>query len=1282
MSPAAGQPVHGEEIRLEAYASERARIYQARRDLYVSERDLHLHYEDGVRAARRVRTAAVSQDCPYPGLAAFSAEQAQWFFGRDALVAKLLVRLDACLVVGGALVVVAPSGAGKSSLLRAGLLPEVARGALPGSALWPRLWLTPTAHPMAALRTRLSEVTHGALGWCGNGSDGPVWRPAVLRRALATEGGESGAERRLMLVVDQLEELFTLCTDERERRDFLDVVLGVAEAGPDREPPVGLVVFGLRSDFYTQCAACPGLLDAVERNQVIVGPLSLAGVREAILHPARSVGLDVEPGLVQVLLRDLGAPEPGDAGAGTDETAAYEVGRLPLLAHALRATWLRRAGHVLTVDGYESTGGIAHSLTTEADRWFDRLDPQAQEMAKSIFLRLVKFGDGTDDTRRPVRYADLLGHGTRSEEAARVIETFTRGRLLTREQDTVTITHEVLLRAWPRLRQWIEEHRAQYVVRQRLEDAAAAWQEAGRDPGLLYRGGRLDEACALAGNRSTGELDPVASAFLVASVQQRQHARLIHRGVVAGLTVLALLAAGLAALAFQQRNTAQHERNTAILREIRAEADQVRPADASLAAQLDLVAHRMSPDASTETHLLSAQNQPLATVLTGHKDRVNAVDFSPDGRLLAGAGSDGTIRLWNTARAGQPAPLDAPLRGPRGAIRTVAFSPDGHLLASAGDNGGGLLWDVHDLHRPAVVGVLAPDRGGTLKNLAFSPDGHTLATAGHDGHIHLWNITDPGHPRPLVKPLPGSAGEVNGVAFSPNGKLLACGGSDGTVRLWQVTDRRHPSSLGRMPDDIPFTAGLPGSAQAVAFSPDSRTLAVAGSDQTAHLWDVTKPAKPTPLSGPTTNNVVNTVAFSRSGHLMAFGGDDNSIWLENVTAPDDVWNLAPSLKGHTGHVLALAFDPKGTMLASAGADHTIRLWTIPRTILTGHTNYVDTVAVSPDGRLLASGSKDDTVRLWDVGNPADPHPVSESIRGRTPYVNWVGFSPDGRTLAVAAGQEIQLWDVTVPAKPRPLSGPLRAAKGSQENFLALAFTPDGRTLAGSNGDGTVRLWDASDPSHPVSLGPPLVTHAGWINRLAISPDGRTLAGAGQNGTLRLWNITNPAHPSALGAPLRVSADPLQTLAFSPDGPTLVTSGNDAIIHLWDLTDRTHPTQVGPPLTGHTDTVYTLAFSPDGQTLVSGSFDQTLRLWDVRDRTHARAHGMPVTGILNYVNAIVFSPDGHHLFIGDGEYTVRILPMSVQTAEDYVCRATGNLLTPEVWHRYIPQLRYDPPCARR
>ncbi|MFJ4947477.1 NACHT and WD repeat domain-containing protein [Streptomyces sp. NPDC088760] len=1259
----------GERIGLQARASDRARIYQARRDLYVSERDLHVHYESGVRGTHRVPDAAPSDECPYPGLSAFTTDQARWFFGRDSMVAKLLVRLDGCLAAGGALVVVAPSGAGKSSLLRAGLLAELRRGVLPGSARWPRVWLTPTSHPIEALGAHLWEVME-------SGRDGsPVLRPDELRRALAKGPGE----RRVVVIVDQLEELFTLCPDKQERRDFLDAVLGIAGVGPSGEPPPGLVVFGLRSDFYTQCAAHPALLDAVERNQVMMGPLTRTGVREAILYPARSVGLDVEPGLVEVLLRDLGTTEEG-----AEDDPAYEIGRLPLLAHALRATWLRRAGHVLTVDGYEATGGIAHSVATEADRWFDRLNPSARETARSLFLRMVKFGErGAADTRYPVRYDDLVSHCARPEEAAQVVEKFTRGRLLTREQDTVTITHEVLLRTWPRLRQWIRDHRARYLARQRLEDAAVAWEEAGRDSGLLYRGVRLEEARALAGgggardDEGAGRLGPVASEFLSASLRHRQRVRRIWQGLVAVLSALAVAVAVVGVVARVQSDRARQERNIAIAGEVRAEADQVRMTDASLAAQLDVVALRMQPTESTELSLLGDEDTPLSTVLTGHRGEVNTVDFSPDGHVLASGDDKGEIWLWNTAGPGPPSRLGDPLRGFRQPVWGVHFSAVGHFLAAADEDGTFRRWDVRDPRHPTALGDPVKAGGGGQYALAISPDGRLLAAAGDDGRVRLWDVSDPRYPKLLGQPLTGAGanGSVYGVAFSPDGTLLAAGGSNATVRLWHVTDPRRPRAAGRptIPD-----ASAGGDVQTVAFNHDNRTLAATVDSGAAQLWDITDPVKPTAIDSPTDESGVNAVAFSHSGNLMALGGDSNAVGLYNMASPKDYRGLA-SLVGHTGHVWGLAFNPEGTQLASVGNDHQVRVWTMPRTILTGHTDLVQATALSRDGHLLASGSADRTVRLWDVSSTADPRLLSGSIRldaPSSPYA--VAFQPGGRVLAVAAGPEVQLWDVTDAARPRLLGSPPGHA---DDSFLSVAFTPGGDTMASGNSDGTVALWNVSDPSRPRLLGRPLPSGSGGqINGVAISPDGRTLVAVSNDGGLRLWDVVDPARPSPLGGLLTVSEDPVNSVVFSPNSHMLATSGDDAVIHFWDIRDRTHPRHLGQDLTGHRGTVSALAFSSDGRSVVSGGSDRTLRLWDVRDPDHARPFGMPIV-VPDYINTVTFSRDGRTLFIGDGSYAVRILPMTTRSAVAYICRSTGNVLTPQLWHKYIPHLPYDPPCAQ-
>jgi Novel STAND NTPase 1 len=355
MGPSGEQPPElpppaGESVHLEAVVIGEAHVNQVGRDQ-------HVHYGDGVRW---VESCADVRECPYPGLASFGRAQARWFFGRDQLTAELIARLDARLRSGGVQVVVAPSGAGKSSMLHAGLLPKLDNGALPGSSLWPTMVFTPTAHPLAALAAQIAELTGADSATLAEElTVNPQQAGAILRGRL--DGEDPGA--RVVVVVDQFEELFTLCTDDQQRRTFIELLAQLA----DPPHPVGLVVVGVRADFYASCANYSHLRTALQDNQLVVGPMSDTELRAAIRNPARTVGLDVELGLVELLLRDLGNTAAG--------MTSYEVGRLPLLAHALRATWQQRHGHTLTVEGYRTTGGIHRAVATTADRVFDTLDP-------------------------------------------------------------------------------------------------------------------------------------------------------------------------------------------------------------------------------------------------------------------------------------------------------------------------------------------------------------------------------------------------------------------------------------------------------------------------------------------------------------------------------------------------------------------------------------------------------------------------------------------------------------------------------------------------------------------------------------------------------------------------------------------------------------------------------------------------------------------------------------------------------------------------------------------
>ena len=526
-------------VHLEATASGQGTINQAGRDL-------HIHHG----LVRRMDPAATGTEavCPFPGLASFTSEQAQWFYGRDRLTADLLGRLDERAVHGGPVMVVAASGAGKSSLLRAGLLHQVARGGLPaaGSRHWPQVVFTPGAHPLREAAAALAAALPSDVNGSGEPAD-PVQEHLddLLRRLLEARGAQDG---RVIMVVDQFEELFTLCESQAERAAFITWLWRAAGADAPGTA-LALVACGLRADFYAECVSGdPRLRRSLEDGQIVVGPMSVEELRQAITYPAEAVGLQVEPGLADLLLADLRSGRDRQEKPADDQSADYDAGRLPLLAHALRATWIQRHGVTLTHDGYRATGGIEHAIAETAERVFAGLG-QGQREARGIFLRLVKIGASPgEDVRRPVARSGLIS-GSQTEA---VIDAFVSSRLLITTRDAVQITHEALLSAWPRLRDWLEEDRAGSLIRQGIEDTATDWERAEGDASLLYRGARLETAGTWESNHSR-ELTQTAQNFLAASRRAAARTVLVRRSVTAVLAALALVASVLTVIAFQQR---------------------------------------------------------------------------------------------------------------------------------------------------------------------------------------------------------------------------------------------------------------------------------------------------------------------------------------------------------------------------------------------------------------------------------------------------------------------------------------------------------------------------------------------------------------------------------------------------------------------------------------------------------------------------------------------------------------------------------------------------------
>ncbi|MFM9553920.1 XRE family transcriptional regulator [Streptomyces caniscabiei] len=1212
---------------------------------------------------------------PYAGLRSFRERDSAWFFGRERLLEELAGRLERQRFV----VVIGASGSGKSSLLRAGLVPRLretagttvvvltpgarpleecairlgALAGLPPGALYGELRQDP-ANLGRVVRQITSRPTPGGDGW--DGRDGQGGR--------AYGDGGDGGRRELVLVVDQFEESFTLCQDTAERSRFVEALVSAASDSGGR----CRVALGTRADFYAHCTHHAPLVEAMRDAQVPVGPMSLDELRRAVLRPARRAGLSVEGALLATLV----AQAHGQAGV------------LPLLSHALLQTWRRRRGNALTLEAFETAGGLEGALARTAEEFYQELDPGRRRLARQVFVRLTALGDGTEDTRRPARLQELQGLAAPSgegggeepddspgpapghDEIRAVLDLAAGARLLTLDRDRVELAHEALIRCWPRLHGWLTEDREATRGARRLTEAAQTWEALGREPGALYRGTRLALAAGLDRTAMSASerafLDAGLAAQAAERAAERRRTRLRRLGVGV-LGVLLVLTTTTAALAVRAQRTADEQRDVVGSQRAADRAAALRTVDPALAAQLSLAAYRLAPTPEARGGVLSTFATPYATRLTGPPGAVTAVAFSADGRVLVTGDSERTVRLRRVPDAHHPgAPVTLGRLG--GPVRTLAVRSDGRLLAAGGEDGTVALWNIGDPRRPRLTARLRAGAGPVV-GVAFGPDGHTLVTAARDG-MRVWRLSDGRRPHGLAPLKTGS--DVTAVAFHRDGRTVATGQGDGTVRLWELAGsgerlRRLSAATGR--------DGHSGQVNTVAFSPDGRRLATGGADFTVRLWDMSRSHR---LGGPRRltahTDAVDVVAFSPDGRRLVSGGTDGTVrrWeLTGSGAPSE----AEVLTGHTGGVRSLAFRPDGRTLASGSEDQSTRLWDLPGPALTGHTSSLYSVAFSPDGRLLATGSYDRTVRLWNLADRRRPHELPP-LTGHTGPVNTVAFSPDGSTLASgSADGTLRLWALGPAQRPRAA----RTVPGRIGHVNTLAFSPDGRTLATGGEQGTVRLWNTADVSRPRPLA--ALPAGGAVDSVAFAPDGRTLAVADRNREAVLWDVTRPLRPARLSA-LTGHTGAVKSVAFAPDGRTLATGSEDRTVRLWDLADPRSPV-ARDRLTGYTDGVMSVAFAPDGRTLAAASADKKVRLYglsaggDVREPVLLSAHAKPV-------DTLAFSPDGRTLATGSEDWTALLWDPDVEHVAARICDTAFPAVTRAEWRQYFPHWAYRPPCG--
>ncbi len=1173
---------------------------------------------------------------PYKGLQAFQEADAGDFFGRKNLIERLINRLVHGEKGSQFLAVVGPSGSGKSSIALAGLIPALKRGALFGSQEWFYLQMTPGSNPLQQLADGLLSIAANTptslTDLFGSSTDTLA---ALVPKILPVDGSE------LVLLIDQFEELFTLVPTEEIRTHFLQLLVEAVQSPTSRLR----LIITLRADMYDRPLQYVGFSELIRDNTEIVLPLSLPEMEEAIVSPAERYGIQFEHGLVSQIISDV----------------AQQPGALPLLQFALTELFNNRDGYVLKIESYQAAGGVLGALARGAEEVYLSLDSFSQAAAHQLFLRLVSLAEGAEDTRRRVTRTELNVIATDKTIVQHVLDEFGKHRLLTFDYEpgtrtpTVEVAHEALIRVWDRLREWLQSSREELRLHRRLSISSNEWLNTNKDKSYLASGARLIQFEALAVSPVI-KLTPDESAYLWASVEARQRAARRLRNIMIGVGIAALIAFALALFAFDRQRTAENESQRAnneatISRSRELAVTALRPEN-----RLDL-ALLLSLESLNTANTFEARNSlvtnleakpQLTHFLTAHTDTIRALAYSPDGRILASAGKDLSIIIWDTQTN---RPIGQPLLGHTNWINDLAFSPDGHMLVSVSIDGTIRRWDVSA--RKPIDPPIDP-KTTEQWSVAFNPDGKSFATGDKDGIVMLWN-TSTG--KPIGSPLTGHTDLIYSLAYSPDGKMLASGSGDGTIRLWTASDGQ--------PIGDPLEHS--GSVLAIDFSPDGNRLASTGVDETLIFWD--------PATGEYINEIatghtkrVESLAFSPDGKLVATASDDKIIRLWDTNTLEQVGS---DLAGYSDQFQtsgwSMAFNPRDQSLAVAAADNSIMIWDLSaqqpfiESVISESSNILAT-AFSPTGKIYASGGgtkgDDNLIHIWDSVTNQEVKTLPNDVG----YIIDLAFSPDGNKLVSASSDStLKVWDI---ATEKAL---VTINLTGLNRFIPIAYSPDGLTIASGNADGQIDLWNAQTGQQ---IGQSLRQHTEAILSLAFKPDGKQLASASADKTVLLWDV---ATQKTVGAPLIGHTDEIWAVKFSPDGQLIATGSADRTIRLWD--SSTHQ-QIGQPLVGHTYVVKSIDFTPDGSILISGSQDNTVILWDMAQKLPL---GKPLLGHTNFINALSMNPDGSSFITGGEDYQLIRWDIKLADWQNNACSIANRNLTPAEWERYFGNIPFRPIC---
>jgi len=1150
---------------------------------------------------RPVPASSPKPPCPYPGMVSFREDNSDCFFGRDAEVKELVERLRLHPFIS----VIGPSGNGKSSLVFAGLIPALRRSGLFGYGDWLVRTIRPGETPLAELKTAL-----------GNDLANPK---LAVTQALASQPNA----QRLLLVIDQFEEVFTLTREEAA--PFQKALLHLIDT------PNCYLILTVRADFYAELMKSP-LWRNIQSYRMELVPPNAVGLRQAIIRPAENADVFIEAALIERLVAD----------------AVGEPGVLPLLQETLVLLWEKVERRFLPLRAYETLvltspaysnfdasnrTGLQAAIANRADYALVALSEEEQQVARRIFLRLIQFGEGRADTRRQQSVEQLRVSGDNADLFDWTLLYLASRRLLTlsggeeNSSRKVDIAHEALISGWSTLQLWLRERREAEQIRRRLMRQVEEWVRLGKGSGGLLDEVELAEAERWLESPDAAELgyDETLLTLVEASKRAIQEAKereeaarqrelnLIRerleqeekaaeqerkaRKAAQTQTKVAITAAGLVSIAavvalWQWSQAVQREIETLTVwsqfhlsqnNQLEGLIESIR-AGKKLKQPILWLPNRVRLE-TVATLTKAVYGVQQRTRLEGHSLEVRSVSFSPDGTMIASAGEDATVKFWSPKGRELLPPLKL-----KDSVTSVSFSPDSKMIVAGSKDGKLTLWNRNgkepssfDHHNPIPI-----------NSVSFSPDGKNIASADAKGIIKLWNRNDKS-----LKTLKGHKDHVYRVRFSPNGEMIASASRDKTVRLWNLEGK-----------PLRTFEGHTTAVQSVSFSPDGQSLISASEDGTVRLWNVNvKGPIPPPddIDTDRHNGSVNDVSFSSDGETFATAGDDNSVKLW-----DKEGGLLETLKGHTRPVKSLSFSPKDNKtLVSVGNDNTVRIWKLNNTsslqVLTSHSAPANSVSFSPKDQILASVNND-VVELWSLPSGEEPS-LKHTLKG---YV--LAFSPDGKTIATASSSKnnpknnaVKLWNLN--------GQELKTSEGHKGVVTNLSFSSDGQMIAFASEDNT-RNNNTSE-GNPVKLwnlnGEKIETLDEAASNISFSPNRPILALGGYDGTLKLWNFNNKELKKLGKHERRVTS-----VSFSPDGQ-MIASANDEenTVKLWNIDGKDPKT-----LRGHEAWVTSVSFSPDGQ-IIASAHDNTVKLWSRDGKELATLKGL----LDSRIRSVSFSQNG-------------------------------------------------------